>query len=194
MKVVGMMIWPSWLGTIQLSSLILPSIHKWSHHTSLDDAVIGTLLSWPSLPSNHHCLTVLYIFLYILAIFMWKEHHSILSFKSEKKRKQDASSLTNWTSGTLGHLARLVWGALSDCPTAVLSGRGPRDPRTCTYHIQRPAALLDAVGVEHHSGPPEHFPICWRHNRMVRRLSHWQCRTLHCGPSFCGQDEDVLTS
>lgn len=88
-----------------------------------------------------------------------------MSFKSEKG-KQDASSLTNWTSATLGHLALLVWGALCDYPepappaVLLLSGRRPRHAGTHTYHIERPAALLDAVCVEHHSGPSENSQIC----------------------------------
>lgn len=80
-----------------------------------------------------------------------------------------------WTSATW-----TIWPSglerLRHCPEPAppavppLSGRKPSGAGAHTYHVQRPAALMDEVGVEHHGGPPENPQICRGHNSTVRRL------------------------
>lgn len=204
MKVIGVI---SFLGTV-LDYVCHPGaiinsapfhFHKWNNHTSLD----GYLQGYPVLilpHSNDHCLVVLYIYF------------SSLNTSNSSCTKMEPSHCFLWTR-RISHNASSLWldfshsgpsgpldlGSPSDFPETalppvpLLSGRKPEKTGVRTYHVQRPAALMDAVCVQHHSCPPENPEICRWHNHMVRRLSQREHKILLYGPRSWGKNDVVFT-
>lgn len=122
-------------------------------------------------------------FLYRLAnIFLSKQDHGSLPFFFFFKRIA-MWFFPHWLDHShLRPSGSLAFGGLSHCPkpgpppAPPLSGSRPKNTGACTYHIQRSAALLDTVHVEHHNSPPEDPQICvdtitwWKHTEKIRIL------------------------